>query len=370
VTLGAAESQTPPPPDAVLVKTRTGLVDITDMFRMQVELGNYTAQFHASPYDHRPLMAMRNLGQRALPMFHQLQRHPGLNEQFGGMAQHLASLLKTSQSAARLRIKAAHDMARRPLQLVPLNWSLAFGTTSDAIQVRNPYLGSSGGVAVSDQYRAPWSVTAFRTSNNENGQLNPIRITQWLIGGHDYVAAAVAGLTNLGAVGTVSTDNGWPAAAFTETARKHHSTAFEPWNLTSEQSAGFGFIMTETGFLQIRIRNAAGSGTYVDNWSVYIRATLCGSPFSSHTDVSHMARSFVPIAHQYSQAARIAGDWQQNVAGFVGQGSAAPPAASWASQINDAQGQIQSFLDAPPPGIGEPLPYDDRAFSGYPTFNG
>ena len=360
VTLGAADV---PPPGAVVIKTKNGSVDVADVFKVHVDLGNALAAFHANPYDYRPLQQMRRIGTQSIPLFNQLSKYPALMEQFGPMASHLSNILRVAQTAAKLRVKAAADMARRPLQIVPVPLSIGAGSSFTAIQIRNPYLGATGGIAISDQYKAPWSVTAFKTSNNENGQLSPIRIANWTIGGHNYTQAALQGLTYAGTGSVAPALQGWGAPAFAETKRTHHSTAFEPWHLTAESSAGWGFIMTETGFLQLDVINASGS-PYVDTYSVYIRATLCGSPFDRFTDPTALAHAFVPMVHQYHEAARIAGEWDRGVAGFVRQGSSAAAApAPWTAQLSDAREQIQSFLEAPPPGLGEVLPYDDRAWS-------
>lgn len=364
VQLGSA-GETPKAPDGrVYVPTHNGTVDITDLFTPMVELGANLNAFQQNPYDYRPLLAMRRTGQRAMPLFNQLRQYPSLANQFGPIASSMSNMLKVAQSAAKLRIKAAADMARRPLQVIPISLSIAPNTTTGGIQIRNPYLGSTGGVAVSDQYKAPWSIVAFRTSNNENGQLQTVRITQWQIGGHDYVAAALGGVTFLG--GGQASAQGWAASAFSETARKHHSTAFEPWNLTAESSAGWGFIMSETGYLQLAVNNGVNAAsTYEDTWSVYVRATLCGSPFERHTDPSALAHAFIPMQHQYTQALRIAGDYSNAVIGMVGGASGQPQAAPWTAQLSTAQQQIQSFLDSPPPGIGEPLAYDSPAWGQF-----
>lgn len=355
--LGAASAQ--PPPGSVVVSTSRGGVDISDVFKIHVDLGNALQAFHANPYDHRPLQAMRHIGTRSIPLFNQLHKYPALMEQFGPMATHLSNILRVAQTAAKLRVKAAADMARRPLQIVPVPLAIGAGASFTAIQIRNPYLGATGGVAISDQYKAPWSVTAFKTSNNENGQLSPIRIANWTIGGHNYTQAALQGLTYAGMGAVPPALQGWGAPAFAETKRTHHSTAFEPWHLTAESSAGWGFIMTETGFLQLDVINASGS-PYVDTYSVYIRATLCGSPFDRFTDPTALAHAFVPMVHQYHQAARIAGDWESNVQGVLGQ--AARSAQPWTAQLQTAQDQVLSFMESPPPGLGDVLPYDHQAW--------
>src|SRR6185369_2865299 len=117
--------------------------------------------------------------------------------------------------------------------------------STTSIQVRNPYLGATDGATGPYQY--PWTITAFRTSNGESGALLPIRITQFLIGGHDFVAASLAGLTYAG--GGAPATQGWPAGAFAETARKIWMSTVQPWNVVAMHGAGTGFgsIMTETG---------------------------------------------------------------------------------------------------------------------------
>jgi hypothetical protein len=349
-----------PERDGVWVKTQLGAVDVQPAFKMLTELGAYIELFHKNPYDYRPLQAMRNVGRRAIPLFQQIGANPTLGEHFRPLAASLAQTLKIAQHAAKLRIKAAHDMARRPLIIVPISINQALGGTTTC-QVRNPYLGSSGGQAVLDTYKAPWSITAFRTSNNENGQLQGVRMTQWLIGGHDYVAASLAGLTY---VTPAPANQGWSVAAFAETKIVHHSTAFEPWNLTAESSAGWGFIMTETGFLQVGVTNVNQGATYTDTYSAYVRATLCGSPFERHTDIEHFRKSFLPLHRQYAGALKIAQDWHKNMGSLMGASSqeGGPRGESWVANLSDARTQIESFLDFPPPGIGEPLAYDHPAF--------
>ena len=348
---GADGSSAPENKDgSVWVKTQIGAVNVAPAFKMLSELGAYIDIFHKNPYDYRPLLAMRNVGKRAIPLFQQIGANPALREHFNPLASSLAQTLKIAQHAAKLRIKAAHDMARRPLIIVPVSINQALGGTT-TVQVRNPYLGSSGGQAVLDTYKAPWSITAFRTSNNESGQIQGVRMTQWLIGGHDYVNAALAGLTYL----TPTPPNqGWAAASFAETKRVHHSTAFEPWNLTAESSAGWGFIMTETGYLQVGVTNVNQGATYTDTYSVYVRATLCGSPFER--DIEHFRRSFLPLHRQYAGALKIAQDWHTNMAGLMGTDRSTPN--PWQANLADAKDAIESFMDAPPPAIGEPLDYD------------
>jgi len=357
LSLGEASSEEAK--DGVWVRTKVGSVNIKPAFRMLTELGGYIDLFQKNPYDYRPLIAMRNVGRRAIPLFQQIGANPTLKEHFQPLASSLATTLRIAQHAAKLRIKAAHDMARRPLIIVPIPINQALGGVTTA-QVRNPYLGSTGGQAVLDTFRAPWSITAFRTSNNENGQIQGVRMTQWLIGGHDYVNAALAGLTYLTTSPPTAT-LGWGAASFAETKRVHHSTAFEPWNLTAESSVGWGFIMSETGYLQVGVYNVNQGATYTDTYSVYVRATLCGSPFDRHTDVEQFRKSFVPLHKQYRGALKIAQDWHSHLGQLMGAQGASRD--SWMEDLGGASDQISSFMDHPPPAIGEPLDYDDPAFN-------
>ena len=133
-------------------------------------------------------------GVRAVPMFRELGNTP-LRQIFRPMEHATHAMLSASQAAIRLRLKAQHNMAQRPLQIVPIPCSIPINGNI-IVQVRNPYLGNSSGMAVMGEYKAPWSVTAFRTSNNESGQLQGIRIPSWIIGGHEYVTAALGGLTH------------------------------------------------------------------------------------------------------------------------------------------------------------------------------
>ncbi|HOQ61221.1 MAG TPA: hypothetical protein PKZ08_11405, partial [Vicinamibacterales bacterium] len=78
-----------------------------------------------------------------------------------------------------------------------------------------------------------------------------------------------------------------------------------------------------------------------------------------------LQHAFVPLAHQYSQALRIAGDYSNSVGALIGQAAGSPQAAGWGAQLQGAQAQIQSFLEAPPPNFAEPLAYDDPAFAAF-----
>ena len=60
------------------------------------------------------------------------------------------------------------------------------------------------------------------------------------------------------------------------------------------------------------------------------------------------------------QEVLIAQDWHTHMAGAMGGDRA--PVASWQHNLADAASKIESFLDSPPPAIGEPLEYDDPAF--------
>jgi len=94
---------------------------------------------------------------------------------------------------------------------------------------------------------------------------------------------------------------------------------------------------------------------------VYVRATLCGSPFERHTDIHAFQKAFVPLNKQIVAAMKIAKDWHHNMAGIMGTEAVNVP--SWAANLADASSSIESFLDSPPPGLGEPLEYDHPAFN-------
>ena len=281
--------------------------DATPYFQTLIDVGNVISQFGHNPYNPLPLLKMQQLSRQIQPGLQSAMNNPALRPHVLPMAQGMQTFLKHSANLIQMRLKTSHHVARAPKILVPISMSIAAGATLTGVQVRNPYLGASGGAT--GVYQSPWTITSFRTSNGESGALLPIRLTQFLIGGHDFVAAALAGLTYT--AGGAPAVQGWPAAAFAETKRSNWKTEVQPWNVVSVNGGGTGFgsIMTETGFLQVGIFNG-GAQTYVDTYSVYCNATLCGSPFAvaQWTQIDAFKKAFAPLNLQTQMAMKLAGD--------------------------------------------------------------
>lgn len=307
VPLGGADAAKALPGGAIVHLGGT-YYDARPYFQAMVDLGANIASFGANPYDPRALLRMQAMSKQILPALQKARAmHPTVREHVAPMVAGLASYLKNSQQLIAMRLRTSHKIGRAPKILVPISMSIAAGATLAAVQVRNPYLGATGGAT--GMYQFPWTITSFRTSNGESGALLPIRLTQFLIGGHDYVAASLAGLTYT--AGGAPATQGWAAAAFAETKRSHWQTEVQPWNVIAQHGGGTGFgsIMTETGFLQIGVFNG-GAQTYVDTYSVYCNATLCGNPFgdAKWTQVDAFRKAFAPLALQAPLAMRLAGD--------------------------------------------------------------
>ena len=363
VGLGQAQIENPSQ-GMVVAKLAGNYYDIAPFLGAFLDLGQMVSQFSRNPYDPRPLVRMQNMAQTMLPALRASRNQPAaIREALSPMVQSMTSYLKNSQQLLQHRLRTSYQIARAPKILIPICLNIAAGATVAQIQIRNPYLGASGGNP--GTYNFAWAITSFRTSNNENGQLSPIRITQWLFGGHDYVAASLGGVTFAG--GGAPAVQGWPAAAFGETKRGNWKTEVQPWNVIAQHGGGTGFgsIMTETGLLQIGVNNG-GTGAYVDTWSVYANATLCGNPLTEAkwTQIDLLRKSFAPLKLQAPIAMKLAGEadgW------ILGAGIEEDDARvrqdhpyRFASQVTPLLAEIEGFLDAPPEGaamgpwIGDP----------------
>lgn len=347
-------------PAIVPVKLGAEYYDAHPYFEAYNRAGHLVKEFARNPYDHRPLQHMEQLVHHIAPHMQPNRHHPAVREHMHHMHHGLANFMKHSQYLVRMRLKTAHHLARAPKILIPMGVSIPSGSTFSAIQVRNPYLGATGGQDGS--YLYPWTITSFRTSNNESGQLQPIRLTQFLIGGHDFVQASLSGVTYAGTAAPATL--GWPAAAFTETARKNWQSVVQPWNVVSlyGEGTGFGSIMTETGFLQIGVFNGGGS-TYNDTYSVYANATLCGSPFGNAqwTQTDMFRHSFAPLALQGPMAMRLAHSAMEHIRGAIDKDdpryNLAGTGLEWAVRTESTMNELNRFIDNPPAGLamGDPV---------------
>ena len=341
-------------PGTPVLRLGNAYYDVSPYLGMIEEIGAEVSRFSRNPYDPRPLVRMQQMGRRALPHLQQMSHtSPGIRQAVQPMVRGLTSYLKNSQKLASQRLKTSFSIAKAPKILIPISLSIAAAGTTTAIQVRNPYLGATGGNM--GPYLYPWTITSFRTSNGESGALLPIRLTQFLVGGHDFVAAALSGLTY--SAGGAPATQGWPAAAFAETKRGNWKTEVQPWNVIAQNAndAGFGSVMTETGFLQIGVFNG-GSGTYVDTYSVYANATLCGSPFgnAATTQIDQFRASFAPLALQAPLVLKIAGDtagWLKNYVGADDEGYGNDNPYKWVNSVAGAFQELDRFLDSPPNGL-------------------
>lgn len=307
VALSGAEAQQPPA-GACIVNISGTAYDMAPYLGAVAEIGNYIAQFGANPLDARALMRLQNMAKIMRPAVAQSLTMPQpIRQTVAPLAKGMAQFMQNSQKLIQLRLKTSYRVARAPKILVPICLSIAAGASTTGIQVRNPYLGATGGAT--GQYQSAWSITSFRTSNGESGALLPIRLTDFTIGGHNFVAAALNGLTY--SAGGAPATLGWPAAAFAETKRSHWATEIQPWNVIAQHGGGTGFgsVMTETGFFQLGVFNG-GAQTYVDTYSVYCNATLCGNPYLSRdwTQVDAFRKSFAPLNLQAPLALRLAGE--------------------------------------------------------------
>lgn len=353
VPLGEAQLATPTP-GTVVTKIGGGFYDIAPFLGAFLDLGAMVTQFSRNPYDPRPLVRMQQMAHAMYPALKASRMaQPAIREALSPMVQAMTSYLKNSQQLLQHRLRTSYQIARAPKILIPVCLNIAAGGTITGIQIRNPYLGASGGQ--SGQYNFAWAITSFRTSNNENGQLSPIRITQWLFGGHDYVAASLGGVTF--SAGGAPAVQGWPAAAFSETKRGNWKTEIQPWNVIAQHGSatGFGSIMTETGLLQLAVNNG-GTGAYVDTWSVYANATLCGNPLMEQkwTQIDLLRKSFAPLKLQAPLAIKLAGDAESwwTMAGVEEDDPRMVPNHPYrfASQVTPLMADIEGFLENPPEG--------------------
>lgn len=344
--------------------------DPTPYFQATVQLGNYITQFGAAPYNPLPLLKMQQMSKNIRPSLMAAANHPNpaIRQAAAPMVHGMQAFLSNSNKLIQMRLRTSHQIARAPKILVPISMSIAAGGSLTAVQVRNPYLGASGGAT--GQYQSPWAITSFRTSNGESGALLPIRISQFLIGGHDFVAAALAGLTYT--AGGAPATQGWPAAAFAETKRGNWKTEVQPWNVVAQNGGGTGFgsVMTETGFLQVSVFNG-GAQTYVDTYSVYCNATLCGSPFAvaQWTQIDAFRKAFQPLNLQTQMAMKLAGDSD----GWVRQ-AIAPDDPSVSTNGNpyllierlaQLQGNNERLLESPPAGMAMGDGFIDPRSAGF-----
>lgn len=348
VKLEGAEAQTPPPGSAV-IRAGNDVYDIAPYHRAFLDLGAMIEAVVRHPLDPRPLLAMQRFARDQRPhMQAALQVHPAVRQVVNPMVAAMSSYLNHSQKLIGMRLRTSHHIARAPKILVPISMSIAAGGTLTQVQVRNPYLGASGGDT--SQYKSPWAITSFRTSNGESGALLPIRITQFLLGGHDFVAAALAGLTY--AAGGAPATQGWAAGAFAETKRGNWKTEVQPWNVVATHGGGTGFgsVMTETGFLQIGVFNG-GTQTYVDTYSVYCNATLCGSPFaqSAYTQTEVFRKSFAPLIYQAPLSFALAGAVERHASEALPSTDSYAEAAAgpyaWAAKVGDMSGRIEQIVN-------------------------
>lgn len=327
-----------PPAGVIPLKVGGEYIDLAPYTRTYLALGAMVTQFSKNPYDARQLVAMQRLASQVRPALNRaLQDQPAVRQIAHPMVQAMSSYLQSSQSLIKMRLRTSYQIARAPKILVPISMSIAAGGTLTGVQVRNPYLGASGGMT--GQYQSPWAITSFRTSNGESGALLPIRITQFLLGGHDFVAAALAGLTYT--AGGAPATQGWGAGAFAETKRGNWKTEVQPWNVVASHGGGTGFgsVMTETGFLQIGVFNG-GAQTYVDTYSVYCNATLCGSPFANaaYTQVDAFRKSFAPLALQAPLSLALAGAADSHLDQAL---DADDP--RWTNEPNSWMGKVRDF---------------------------
>lgn len=372
VPLSGATAQNPPPGTPVVMLAGTPH-DISPYLNAYVDLGAMVSQFARSPMDPRALINMQQMSQKLIPAIRMARNAPpAVRQVLSPMVTALANYNKNAQQLIAMRLKTAYKVSSAPKILIPVSLSIAAGATATGMQVRNPYLGATGGSR--GPYLYPWCITSFRTSNGESGALLPIRITQFLLGGHDYVAASLAGITYT--ITAAPAVQGWPAAAFAETKRGNWKTEIQPWNVVANHGGGTGFgsIMTETGFLQLGVFNG-GSGTYVDTYSVYANATLCGSPFedAQWTQVDSFRKAFAPLALQAPLAMKLAGDantWLGSVLDRDDNRYAGNPAHMWVSRIDKVMQEINGFLENPPEGTAMGDTFFDASAMGFPLPEG
>lgn len=346
VPLGAAEKA---PEGAPLLRLGDGsVVNPAPFYTAIAEMSGALKAFNKNPYATGPVLHMRRIGMAMQQGLQQVP--PSIRTQLGPMMNGLATFVTHSRYLLNLRLKTAYHLARSPKILIPVCISQPAGTSLVGYQARNPYLGASGG-ETGGLYNAPWAITGFRTSNNESGQIQAVRITQFLLGGHDFVAASLAGVTYTG--GGAPATLGWPAAAFCETARKNWMSTIQPWNVValSGEGVGFGSVMTETGFLQLAISNG-NAATYNDTYSIYANATLCGNPFANArwTQIDMFRSAFVSLSAQAGLAQKLAMDHSAHITAALG-GAAPnqpPTAYDYVTRMARARDEFDAFSDNPP----------------------
>ena len=355
------EGSETPGSGAVVLATQGGRYNILPFLGAVSEIGATITAFNRNPYDPRALVRMQQMANTLMPHLREARGHqnPVVRQALAPMVAGFSSFMANSQKLLAMRLKTSHKIARAPKLLVPISLQIAAGNTVTGIQIRNPYLGASGGAA--NPYQLAWAITSFRTSNNENGQLQAIRITQWLFGGHDFVAASLGGITYSG--GGAPAVQGWPAASFAETKRGDWKTEVQPWNVIAQHggATGFGSVMTETGYLQIGCYNG-GTGTYVDTWPVYVNATLCGSPFTAKewTQADLMRKSFAPMNLQIPLAMKLAHDAQKWVVAGIEQDdrTVTDNPYAWAMRMGPMFQEIEGMLEHPEHTMmGDPIGY-------------
>ena len=356
---GAAAEQ--PAANVALLRTHGGSYNILPFLGAVSEIGATVSAFNRNPYDPRALVRMQQMATGLMPHLKQARGHanPVVRQALAPMVQGMSSFLANSQKLLAMRLRTSHQIARAPKILVPISLQIAAGNSTTGIQIRNPYLGASGGAA--NPYQVAWAITSFRTSNNENGQLQAIRITDWTFGGHNFVAASLGGISYT--AGGAPATQGWPAATFAESQRKNWKTEVQPWNVIAQHggATGFGSIMTETGYLQIAVFNG-GTGTFVDTWPVFVNATLCGSPFTSKewTQADLMRKSFAPLNLQIPLAMKIANDASKWVISGVNKDdeSVTDNPYAWTLRMDGVWREIEGMLEHPEHTMmGEPIGY-------------
>ena len=324
--------------------------DASPYFQAFVDIGANLTQFARAPFNLQPIANLQRVNAQIAPHIAKMaSQGPAVRQMMAPMVSALAHFATSSKKLVGMRAKTQLHISRAPKILIPVSMSIAAGGTLSAVQIRNPYLGATGG-GTDGGYQYPWAITSFRTSNNENGQLQDKRITAFILGGHDYVAAALQGVTYT--AGGAPATQGWPCAAFAETKRGNWKTEVQPWTTVANHGAGVGWgsVMTETGYLQLSIFNGS-AGTYNDTYSVYANATLCGNPFmnQSFTQTDLFRRSFVPLALQVPSALKIAMDASHHIGQAVGSGgdmqlSGDLAPLSWLTKIGNAEKQLTALL--------------------------
>jgi hypothetical protein len=352
IALGSAEKAQDARREGRLVTELGGTYwDATPFFGILGEYADAIGQFHRSPFNPQSVLRLNNIATRALPTMRQMVKAPApVKQALLPLATSFGRLVQGSRTLLQNRMRQYTKITQAPTLLLPWGVTLAPGATVNGVQFRNPYLGVTGGMLGGDgSYKNPWSITSVRTSFNENGQLDPIKIPVFLLAGHDYVAASLGGV--LFTAGGAPAVQGWPAAAFSESKTSNWRTEIQPWNVVAQHGGlgtGFGSIMTETGFLQVSMHNA-GVATYVATWSVYVRATMCDNPFGSakYTDTSLWKSSIAPLRLQFPLHMKLAGDVDQWLEGSVSMDDDryTSNAGTWVTRMEGVHKVLGDILD-------------------------